>query len=497
MRFWGRPGVAFVITAAVLVAWTPAGAATVYMKDGTTVKGKVVFPDTKAVYVETPEGLKTIALDRVMQVEARTAPRELYRKATESLALDDADGHLALGLWAQRFGLAGDARREFFLVIGIDPSNEAAREGLGHRKLGDKWLSYEEYMEARGYVKFGGRWVKPEERARMERQADWAKKRGEWAKTISRIAHTIQTKGPKERAEAIDALLAAEEPAAAEYVVKLLGHRSKDVRLAACVAVGRNKIVGSEKRLVDLVLHDESPSVRLEAARTMAELGSDGATRELIAATRSRKAAERKLAAVALSVVKDPRAEGALMALLKDESNGVQIAAARAVMEVGASGASPVLLEVLLGDESVDVRIAAAYAFKDLAGDDRVVDLIGVLRSKSPLARDRAAEALAIIKDPRAVPELIENLYVAVTVAAGQKVVVDVRRERMPTTERNSLVNFSWNAAAHDALVEVSGRSDLGYSKKLWREWWRRQSRNVLREYFEGRASHRENDGVE
>jgi hypothetical protein len=487
-------GVALAIAAALVTA--PAVAATVYMTDGTTVKGKLVYPDTKAVYVETPDGLKTLALDDVMQVDAEAPPRELYRKATESLALDDADGHLRLGLWAQRFGLSADARREFFLVIGIDPANETAREGLGHRKLGDKWLPYEEYMEAKGYVKFGGRWVKPEERARMQRRADWARKRSEWAKTISRLARTIQSKGPKERAEAIDTLLAADDPAAADSVVKLLDNRSKDVRLAACVAVGRNKIVGSERRLVDLVLHDESRSVRCEAARTIAELSSDEATGELIAATRSRRASERELAAVALAVVKDPRAEGALVGLLKDDANSVQIAAARAVVEVGASGAAPVLLEVLLGDESEDVRIAAAYAFKDLAGDDRVVDLIGVLRSKNMVARDRAAEALAIIKDPRAVPELIENLYVAVSVGAGQKVVVDSRRKRMPASERNSLVNFSWNSAAYDALVEISGRADLGYSKVLWREWWRRQSRNALREYFGARDHNTADDEI-
>lgn len=80
------------------------------------------------------------------------------------LALTDADKVLALAEHARALGLNDEAGPLWKRVLALNPDNETARRALGHRRLGDHWLSEEEFQTAQGNIEFEGRWLSPEER---------------------------------------------------------------------------------------------------------------------------------------------------------------------------------------------------------------------------------------------------------------------------------------------------------------------------------------------
>jgi len=161
-----------------------------------------------------------------------------------------------------------------------------------------------------------------------------------------------------------------------DVILNALGDPSPGVRSAAVRALGET---GSRRAVEPLMglLHDESSTMRGQAATSLAKLGQ-----------------------VALP---------ALIAALKDARPSVRVFAAHALGEIGSMEAVPALIEVVASDSSA-ARGEAVEALGRI-GDPAAVDtILSALRSSSAAVRRRSAIALAHIQDPRVMNALVAAL---------------------------------------------------------------------------------------
>lgn len=152
----------------------------------------------------------------------------------------------------------------------------------------------------------------------------------------------------------------------------------------------------SAKKILDVMLRDTAPGVRLQAAEALWRLGDHDAVEYLITATISRYPDDRMIAAAALAAPRNPRISEHLRGMLVSEYPEVSLVAARGMGQLGSDegygvamrgaeseeprqrqlGAlafgsigrsdSQKILQRLLKDSDADVRIAAAQAVLQL-----------------------------------------------------------------------------------------------------------------------------------
>src|SRR2546422_11705 len=140
---------------------------------------------------------------------------------------------------------------------------------------------------------------------------------------------------------------------------------------------------------------------------------------EEIAALKDEDWALREEAATLLGEFRDPRAVGPLVEALHDEDRAVREAATTALRKIGPP-AAPALI-VALQDPNGNVQEAAVAILKDVATPEAVEPLIGCLTSKNWIVRMHAAKALGSIGHPAA----FEALEKAVTDLSVRPYAVD------------------------------------------------------------------------
>src|SRR6185503_20304429 len=116
-----------------------------------------------AIVIEVGAGRLTLPASRVARIAEGTSALAVYRERAARLHSQDADGWLALGLWARDNDLRTLAREAFDHVLAIDPGHAAANRALGHIQLDGRWMTQEDSYRARGYVNFEGDWMSPEQ----------------------------------------------------------------------------------------------------------------------------------------------------------------------------------------------------------------------------------------------------------------------------------------------------------------------------------------------
>jgi len=119
--------------------------------------------------------------------------------------------------------------------------------------------------------------------------------------------------------------------------------------------------------------NDDDPEVRLQAAKSLAEIG-EPAVKPLIEQLKVEEGNARKYATYALKDIGDESAVRNLIETLKDDDWSVRKFAALALGEIGNKEAVEPVIE-LLQDEDWGVKVAATRALGDL-GDERAVDPI-------------------------------------------------------------------------------------------------------------------------
>jgi uncharacterized protein with FMN-binding domain len=115
----------------------------VHLKSGQKYEGAAEEKDGTVV-LKLERGSLTFTKDQVDRVEKSAPPWEVYEEKAKELKREDVSGHLDLAKWCKAHGLPMRMKQELEHVISVDPESTEARALLGHKKVGDKWLTPEE-----------------------------------------------------------------------------------------------------------------------------------------------------------------------------------------------------------------------------------------------------------------------------------------------------------------------------------------------------------------
>jgi HEAT repeat protein len=283
----------------------------------------------------------------------------------------------------------------------------------------------------------------------------WIKDRRATEPVIDILLHDTD---PQVRVSAISVLGEIVDPRAVEPLISTLERLEFDGAWYATWALGRIGGPRAEAFLLGL-LHSSDMGLRRAAAKALGEIGSRAAVPDILPLTRDSDQRNRRAAARALAQIADPRATPVLVRLLKDDSVGVRLAAVTGLGEIG-DPQNAEAIAPFLDDPDGQVRHAAAVALAKV-GDRRTVKLLlTVLRDPDHcLAASRvgAAEAIGRLRDPAAVPALIEALRQDVAEA-------DRYFGRGEPTPRSITAEVK-------ALRAITGQ-DFGTDADKWQQWW-------------------------
>ncbi|MBI2215956.1 MAG: HEAT repeat domain-containing protein [Candidatus Rokubacteria bacterium] len=248
-----------------------------------------------------------------------------------------------------------------------------------------------------------------------------------------------------QRSRAAEALADLSDPRARESLVNALqADREPAVRAAAASALAALRDATALEPLVTALEIDQSDAVRSNAANALAALGNSAALAALLAALeRDQSADVRSSTARALGAIGDRGALEPLFRALHDPEPSVRAAAAEAGGRLGESRAAEHIRTLFWGDASPSVRSSAAGALVALHdahflesllrtlddGQDemsrraviealrwapvegRFERLSSIIRTdESGSVRGSAALILGELRDPRAIPSLVEAL---------------------------------------------------------------------------------------
>ena len=188
-------------------------------------------------------------------------------------------------------------------------------------------------------------------------------------------------------------------------LIKRLETADSDLKREIILAL---KMIGNKQAvpvLKELLLKDENPYVRFDAARA---LGSIDNTDSIFVLTRAMKTDKNWLVkggcAGALGEIGDNRTANALKTLLNtdagDDASWARDRAAWALSKIGTGGIEALVSS--LGSNGTGTRRRASWALIDI-GDPAVPYLISTLKDLSSLARKRAAMVLGWIGNKKAV----------------------------------------------------------------------------------------------
>jgi len=187
-RRWGPLATA----AALLVVFFVLGAVdaradVLHMKDGRTVEGKLLGETKQEVRIKTRVGVLTFKTAEIERIERKKSDVEVFDE--RFAAAKTADAFHELGLWAKKKRMSKGAKACMKEALELDPMHEATNVYLGNVLHGGRWMKPEEAARLRreaeeaaraaeGLVRHGDRWVTPEDKERLEKgllQVD-----GEW-----------------------------------------------------------------------------------------------------------------------------------------------------------------------------------------------------------------------------------------------------------------------------------------------------------------------------
>jgi hypothetical protein len=149
-----------------------AGADEVLLKGGGKVSGRILTRTDTAVQVDVGAGIITVPMASVLSIEEKRSALDDYEERAAKLRANDVPGWSALARWSLSQGLGTQARGAYERVLGIDPQNVEANQGLGRVLVDGRWVTELEVHRARGLVEFEGAWLTPAERDAILEQRD-------------------------------------------------------------------------------------------------------------------------------------------------------------------------------------------------------------------------------------------------------------------------------------------------------------------------------------
>ncbi len=157
-------------------ASTAALADEVRLTSGGTLSG-VVRQESDWVTVEVAAGTVTVPASQVTEIERKRHPlHEYYERLAGLGGSPKVEDLNILAFWADKQGLGRFARELSARVLAKDPDHEGAHRLLGHERRDGRWLTPAQAKAADGQVSFRGRWVLKEERDRILRDEEDARR---------------------------------------------------------------------------------------------------------------------------------------------------------------------------------------------------------------------------------------------------------------------------------------------------------------------------------
>ncbi len=162
---------------AVTAGWAAADEIT--LMNGKTITGLArQDPGQRKVVIEVGTG--TITLD-VLDVSSISPGRTVLHDYEERWKdIEDskkARDYYELAAWCKENKVTRHIDMLCARALALEPEHEGAHKLLGHDRIGDRWLAFEEAQEARGLVKHKGRWVTKSEKELVDRREIEAKER--------------------------------------------------------------------------------------------------------------------------------------------------------------------------------------------------------------------------------------------------------------------------------------------------------------------------------
>jgi len=144
----------------------------VLLKGGGKISGRIISRTDTAVQVDVGAGIITVPMASVISIEQKRSIVDEYEERAARLKDSDVQGWLQLARWSLTQGLGTQARRAYEHVLGIEPQNVEANQGLGRVLVDGRWVPEPEVHRARGQVQFEGQWMTPAERDAILEERD-------------------------------------------------------------------------------------------------------------------------------------------------------------------------------------------------------------------------------------------------------------------------------------------------------------------------------------
>ncbi|MFW6172403.1 MAG: HEAT repeat domain-containing protein [Elusimicrobiota bacterium] len=154
-----------------------------------------------------------------------------------------------------------------------------------------------------------------------------------------------------------------------------------------------NNIIERIYWLIDDLELDENPVVKMNAAKTLGEIGDKMAVKPLIGALKDKDDSVRIEATKALGEIRDERAVGPLIEVLNDDNEIVRYRVKEALIEIGEPAVDGLMKT--LGNEDRGVRERAAEVLENI-GDERAIAPLQKLAEKDSDQKVRQAAVKAI-----------------------------------------------------------------------------------------------------
>ncbi len=283
------------------------------------------------------------------------------------------------------------------------------------------------------------------------------------------------------------------------------------------ISVPASRVVGVRKAPADERVEFRGESVTLrDKARTLARERRETEKRmvKLIETWATGKRGSEEAMSTIRGLPEAERGRYLTKALLESKRKSARLLAAREIAACSSRTAIPALAAAAVQDSYRSVRDSSLRSLKLFEGEDVSGRFLPYLRSSSPNRRMRAANALAVFPDRRAVPAILETMhmvwsgfgrgyfaqitqlayiadYELVSGGTGFSI-IEVADPIVRTTQTGVALDVDVRKveaiARLRALVKCAGR-DLGTDLAAWRRWWQEEGRLEVREKSEKPAA--------
>jgi len=215
-------------------------------------------------------------------------------------------------------------------------------------------------------------------------------------------------KDPSVRVHIIELLGMFNREDVAQTLEEQLGDRNRAVRRAALEALARMPGERNIGRICGL-LADPDLDVQSRAVDVVVKLRHPDTIKHLVEVLKDESEFARRSAVEVLNEIAEPKSIKYLLQVLDDDDWWVRSRASDALAKIGGPKVMDAVLE-LVGDKNENIRRSAIEILNQTKDERAVNHLITATRDTDWWVRERAADALAEIGNPKAAPALVEML---------------------------------------------------------------------------------------